>query len=93
MRILFLTNYFPPHELGGQGRSCLEVFDGLTARGHECIVLTSMHGVDNVPTVEGGIRRQLYLEMDMVPLRHSWIFFTQRRKREAHNLTLSLIHI
>ncbi len=87
MRILFLTNYFPPHELGGQGRSCLEVFDGLTARGHECIVLTSMHGVDNVPTVERGIRRLLYLEMDMVPLRHSWIFFTQRKKREAHNLT------
>lgn len=86
MRILFLANYYPPHGLGGQERSCQEVFEGLQARGHECLVLTSMHGVNNVPTDEPGVRRWLYLEMDMVPLRHGWIFFTQRKQREAHNL-------
>lgn len=86
MRILFLANYYPPHSLGGQERSCQEVFEGLQARGHECLVVTSMHGVDNVPTDEPGVRRWLYLEMDMVPLRHSWIFFTQRKQREAQNL-------
>jgi glycosyltransferase involved in cell wall biosynthesis len=86
MRILFLANYFPPHSLGGQERSCQEVFEGLQARGHECLVLTSMHGVDNVPTDEPGVRRWLYLEMDMVPRRHSWVFFTQRKQRETHNL-------
>ncbi|NUM49034.1 MAG: glycosyltransferase [Anaerolineales bacterium] len=86
MRILFLANYYPPHGLGGQERSCQEVFEGLQARGHECLVLTSMHGVDNVPTDEPGVRRWLYLEMDMVPLRHGWIFFTQRKQREAQNL-------
>ena len=86
MRILFLTNYFPPYEIGGQERSCLEVFEGLAARGHDCLILTSMHGVDNIPTEEGKIRRRLYLEMDMVPLRHGLIFFTKRKQRENHNL-------
>jgi len=86
MRILFLSNFFPPYEIGGQERSCLEVFEGLIARGHECLLLTSMHGTNNVPTEEGGIRRWLYLEMDMVPLRHGLIFFTKRKQRENHNL-------
>lgn len=86
MRILFLANFYPPFEIGGQERSCQEVFEGLMARGHECLILTSMHGVNNVPTNEPGVRRWLYLEMDMVPLRHSWVFFTQRKRREAQNL-------
>jgi glycogen synthase len=88
MRILFLTNFFPPYEIGGQERSCLEVFEGLSARGHECLILTSMHGTNNVPTEEGRIRRWLYLEMDMVPLRHGLIFFTQRKQRENNNLQI-----
>lgn len=86
MRILFLANFYPPYSLGGQERSCQEAFEGLTARGHECLVLTSMHGVDNVPTDEPGVKRYLYLEMDMVPRRHSYIFFTQRKQREAQSL-------
>jgi glycosyltransferase involved in cell wall biosynthesis len=86
MRILFLTNYYPPHELGGQGRSCQEVVRGLEDRGHECRVLTSMHGHDNRPAVDAGVHRRLFLEMDGRPFRHMLTFFTRRRRREAHNL-------
>lgn len=86
MRILFVTNFYPPHELGGQGRSCQQVVQGLQARGHETAVLTSMNGTDNKPLEVNGIFRHLYLEMDFVPWRQSVIFFTERRRRESANL-------
>ncbi|MGH2535872.1 MAG: glycosyltransferase family 4 protein [Candidatus Promineifilaceae bacterium] len=85
MRILFLTNFYPPFELGGQGQSCEQVVAGLRARGHETLVLTSMHGSDNVPAEADGVRRSLYLEMDMTPWRHSRIFFTERKQRQRRS--------
>lgn len=86
MRILFLTNFYPPHELGGQGKSCQEVVEGLQERGHSTLVLTSMHGINNIPQEIDGVCRSLYLEMDMVPWRHGITFFTRRKAREKHNL-------
>ncbi len=45
-----------------------------------------MHGTDNVPIESDGISRSLFLEMDLTPWSHGWIFFTQRKAREAQNL-------
>jgi glycosyltransferase involved in cell wall biosynthesis len=45
-----------------------------------------MQGANNLPVEAGGIYRSLYLEMDLVPLRHSITFFTKRKAREKHNL-------
>jgi glycosyltransferase involved in cell wall biosynthesis len=45
-----------------------------------------MHGTNNVPVEEDGIYRSLYLEVDLVPWRHSITFFTRRKLREKHNL-------
>src|SRR5262245_42371380 len=86
MRILFLTNFYPPYEGGGEGLSCQHVVEGLKQRGHTTLVLTSMHGTNNVPAAADGIYRSLYLEMDLVPLHHALNFFTQRKAREKHNL-------
>ncbi len=86
MRILFLTNFYPPHELGGQGRSCQQVVDGLRGRGHEAAVLTSMHGVGNEPVAADGVYRWLYLEMDFTPWSNALSFFRERKQRERHNL-------
>jgi glycosyltransferase involved in cell wall biosynthesis len=86
MRILFLTNFYPPHELGGQGRSCQQVVDAMQARGHETWVLTSMNGTNNMPVEEEGVARLLYLEMDFAPMRHHITFFTERKGQEQHNL-------
>lgn len=86
MRILFLTNYYPPHGLGGLERSCQEVFEGLSARGHTCLLLTSMHGGGNRASGHGPVRRWLYPEMDLRPLWNGVTFFTHRKRREAHNL-------
>jgi glycosyltransferase involved in cell wall biosynthesis len=85
MRILFLTNFYLVQS-GGEEESCRQVVEGLEQRGHTTLVLTSMHGSNNHPVEVDGIYRSLYLEMDLVPWRHSITFFTQRKAREAHNL-------
>lgn len=42
MRILFITNYYPPSDHGwGYMQLCEEVAEGLVAKGHEIAVLTS----------------------------------------------------
>src|SRR5262245_47325783 len=86
MRVLFLTNFYQVQETGGEDQSCQQVVQGLIERGHTTLVLTSMHGTDNLPVETDGVSRSLYLEMDLVPLRHSLNFFTQRKARERHNL-------
>lgn len=86
MRVLFLTNFYLVHGSGGEEQSCQQVVEGLKQRGHTTLVLTSMHGTNNLPVEVDGISRSLYLEMDLVPLRHSITFFTKRKAREKHNL-------
>jgi glycosyltransferase involved in cell wall biosynthesis len=86
VRLLFLTNFYPPYEIGGQERSCLQVVEGLKQRGHEALVLTSTHGTNGQMTRSGDVHRSLYLEMDLTPWRHSVQFFTQRKSRERRNL-------
>ena len=86
MRVLFLTNFYLTHGSGGEEHSCQQVVEGLKKRGHTTLVLTSMHGTDNVPVEADGIYRSLFLEVDLVPWRHSITFFTRRKAREKHNL-------
>ena len=86
MRVLFLTNFYLTDGAGGEEQSCQQVVEGLQQRGHKTLVLTSMHGSNNLPVERDGIHRSLYLEMDLVPWRHSITFFTKRKAREKHNL-------
>src|SRR5512133_2756786 len=86
MRILFLTNFYQIHGAGGEEQSCQQVVEGLKQRGHATLVLTSMHGTNNVPVETDGIYRSLFLEMDLTPWRNSITFFTRRKAREKHNL-------
>ena len=88
MRILFLTNFYQTHGSGGEEQSCQQVVEGLKQRGHTTLVLTSMYGTNNVPMEGEGTYRSLYLEMDLVPLRHSITFFTKRKARVKHNLQI-----
>lgn len=68
MRILVLSNMYPPHHIGGYELSCKDVMDRLRARGHEITVLTTtmrVHGVED-PSEERahGIRRDLSFYWD-----------------------------
>lgn len=47
MKILALTNLYPPHYLGGYELICHAVVNALRARGHTVQVLTSNHRVEN----------------------------------------------
>jgi glycogen(starch) synthase len=47
MKILALTNLYPPHYLGGYELICHAVVNALRARGHEVQTLTSNHRVEN----------------------------------------------
>jgi glycogen synthase len=52
MRVLILTNMYPPHHLGGYELSCRDVADRFRARGHEVAVLTTtmrLRGVEDPP--------------------------------------------
>jgi glycosyltransferase involved in cell wall biosynthesis len=44
MRILIVSNLYPPNVIGGYERLCFEVTAGLAAQGHEMTVLTSRFG-------------------------------------------------
>lgn len=61
MRILVMSNFYPPHFVGGYELGCLDVVEGLKARGHQVCVLTSTHGVGK-PQRDGSVYR--WLETD-----------------------------
>lgn len=85
MRILFLSNFFPPARPGGYTQWCHEVAERLAERGHTIGVLTSCYELEKVPTNEPNIFRLLFLEGDLAyyePLH----FFTRWKKQHRENL-------
>ena len=46
MKLLVISNLYPPHVLGGYEMLCAEVCSALHRRGHDLLVLTSTHGID-----------------------------------------------
>jgi glycogen synthase len=66
MRILFLSNLYPPNELGGYEQWCQEVALLLRQRGHQVQVLTSHYGDLNKSAVdEEYVIRSLYMQADV----------------------------
>ncbi|MGD2158109.1 MAG: glycosyltransferase family 4 protein [Anaerolineales bacterium] len=87
MRILFLSNFYPPHEIGGYEQWCQEVRQGLQARGHNVQVLASRHGVQSEKecAVEDGVTRSLHLQADITYYRPN-DFFLKRPGQLRANL-------
>jgi glycosyltransferase involved in cell wall biosynthesis len=44
MNVMFLSNLYPPNEIGGYERICFDVVETMVERGHEVVVLTSSYG-------------------------------------------------
>ncbi|MCS6859890.1 MAG: glycosyltransferase family 4 protein [Abditibacteriales bacterium] len=84
MRILTLSNLYPPHYVGGYELGCQQVMEQLTHRGHEVTVLTSCYGV-NRPVVEGNVWR--LLESCPIPI-ESLNLFTLICWQRAHRAVL-----
>lgn len=87
MRLLFLSNFYPPISRGGYEQWCQEVADEFRDRGHEVTILTSRHGLNQITSPEPSwIHRTLYLEMEINSLLNSFYFFTSRRAHQNANL-------
>jgi glycogen synthase len=85
MRILFLSNFFPPARPGGYTQWCYEVAERLAKRDHTIGVLTSRYEMEKAATNEQNIYRLLHLEGDLAyyqPIH----FFTRWKKQHRENL-------
>lgn len=85
MRLLFLSSFYPPHELGGMEQLTHEVAARLSLRGHEVSVLTSRTGVTPGEIKRDNVIRTLHLQADI----HYYsvrAFFMERSTREAADL-------
>lgn len=58
MRILVISNFYPPHYIGGYELGCFEAVQGLVAKGHQVKVLTSSYGLIQ-PESDGIVYRHL----------------------------------
>lgn len=89
MRILFLSNFYPPARPGGYTQWCQEVADGLRARGHHIGVLTSRHEAHKASGETGmskhsDIYRLLHLDGDLLRYRPIDFFLHWRRQRREN---------
>lgn len=66
MRVLVVTNMFPPHHYGGYEINCAEACDAFRRAGHDVAVLTSDHRVPGVEdeVEETAVQRELRLYWD-----------------------------
>jgi glycogen synthase len=83
VKVLFLTNLYPPHVIGGYESLCKEVADAFARRGHAVSVLTSTYG-EGVESRDGTVHRVLSLEADLQFYRvaDAWSY----PRRNARNL-------
>lgn len=61
MRILVMSDLYPPHFLGGYELKCRLHVDELIRRGHEVVVLTSVWKL-SAPVVDGHVHRLLHFD-------------------------------
>lgn len=64
MKILIVSNLYPPNTVGGYERLCFSVADALVKRGHEITVLTSDYGGAVADYPGQDVRRDLTLFAD-----------------------------
>ena len=83
MKILVLTNLYPPHYVGGYELRCAAITEALRLRGHEVNVLTSNHGLqDEPPPAEPYIERSLCIHGYYG---HPWLGLNALKQLELHN--------
>jgi len=85
MKLLFLSNFYPPHKIGGYEMLCQEVLEALRVRGHSATVLTSTYGVESEVS-EDFVHRQLALESDLqyYQIKHAWTYPLNKRQNTRH---------
>ena len=88
MRVLFVSNLYPPHDLGGWEQNCQEIVLRLQARGHACHVLTSRYGLNDHVEPEADVTRALHLQADIHYYRPVDFFLRRPRQERANRRAL-----
>jgi glycogen synthase len=70
MRILVISNIYPPYYLGGYELVCAEIVDALRRRGHQVTVMTGWRGLRR-PQVQSGVARLLQVRFPFDPPYHN----------------------
>lgn len=85
MKVLFLSNMYPPHVIGGYEALCQEAVEGFAHLGHQVSVLTSTYGYDHEFS-EGNIHRLLSLEGDLqfYKMKDAWSYPARKRRNLEH---------
>ena len=87
-----MSNYYPPHHLGGYELRCQSVVEALTAREHTCQVLTSTYGVGQA--VQEGIAHrvlpQTYLSGRKRPA-FLWVLQLLMQEISVYRITAQLL--
>ncbi len=83
MKLLFLSNYFPPAAVGGYEQWCQEVAQALVERGHRVSVITSPANVEG----DGGMPVHRVIELEVIAgLRSTIGRFLRRKQLETSSL-------
>lgn len=84
LKLLVLTNLYPPHYVGGYELRCRQITEALRRRGHEARVLTSNHGIKEFdqPPAEPGVERRLRVHGFFG---HPWLPIGRLRELEFFN--------
>jgi glycogen synthase len=101
MRILFLSDLYPPVSIGGYEMRCQETLEALRERGHVTALLTGMYAGKDAPA-EAGVVRRLHsspvnpvfatLQPDPLTLRKRIHQLTWAREcRQNYNITREVI--
>jgi glycosyltransferase involved in cell wall biosynthesis len=73
VRILVVSNLYPPFFEGGYEIGCKQAVDALKDKGHEVLVLTSYYGIGK-PIVQDGVHRLLRFSSDPHLLRRKILY-------------------
>ncbi|MEO6183908.1 MAG: glycosyltransferase family 4 protein [Verrucomicrobiota bacterium] len=84
MKILVLSNLYPPHYVGGYELHCQTIVEALRARGHVVQVLTSNHGLDQEETFQNNSDTERSLKIHGM-FGHPWLNIFRLRHQEQHN--------
>jgi glycogen synthase len=88
MRILFLTNYYPPYARGGYELWCQEVAEALTQRGHQVCVVTTKPDNNHPQSNEYNVwvQRVLWPEVESSLTQTTLRLLKDRPRLESENL-------
>lgn len=89
MRILFISNHYPPAHSGGYAQLCQEVAQQLRGRGHTLGVLTSNYNSRQAPANEAYVYRDFYLDGDLLYYRPIDLFLHWKRQQRENRATVT----